>query len=78
MGACLEWTVSMISAFDSLQEDRHDAEVAMAEMAVDDDRRHAFIGHLDGVGVAQLSGAKGPAHASPRCGPSELGEGRGA
>ena len=43
----------MISAFvDALEVDRGDAEVAMAELALDDDQRYAFASHLDGVGVS--------------------------
>ena len=39
---------------DALEVDRGDAEVAVAELALNDDERHAFASHLDGVGVAQL------------------------
>jgi hypothetical protein len=31
----------------ALQVDRGDAEVAVAELALDDDQRHAFTGHFD-------------------------------
>ncbi len=33
-------------------------EVAVSEVALDDDQRNAFAGHLDGVGVPELAGAK--------------------
>src|SRR5438552_9143014 len=44
----------MISAFDSLEVDRGDAEVAVAELALNHDEWHAFASHLDGAGVTQL------------------------
>jgi hypothetical protein len=37
---------------DALQVDRSDAEVAVSELALDHDQRHAFAGHLDDVCVA--------------------------
>jgi hypothetical protein len=33
----------------------------MAELALDDDQRHAFMGHLDCVGVAELVRSEAPA-----------------
>lgn len=33
----------------------------MAEPALDDDQRDAFVGHLDGVSVPQLMRGKAPA-----------------
>jgi hypothetical protein len=50
----------------------------VAELSLDDDERHAFVGHLEGVGVAQLMRGKAPAHAGARCTPAELGAGGGA
>jgi hypothetical protein len=38
----------------------------MAELALDDDQRHALVGHFDGMGVAQLMRRKAPPHATPR------------
>jgi hypothetical protein len=36
------------SAFvDAFQVNRGDAEVAVAELALDNDQRHSFVGHLD-------------------------------
>ena len=35
----------------------------MAELALDDVQRHAFVGELERVGVAELVGRKPPAHA---------------
>ena len=43
-----------LAAVDALQVDGGDPEVAVAELALDYDQRHAFACHLDGVGVAQL------------------------
>src|SRR3954464_4522387 len=54
IGARRAWTVSMISVLDALEIDRGDAEVGMAELALDDKQRHPFAGHLDGMGVAEL------------------------
>jgi hypothetical protein len=59
------WTVSMIvGVVDALQIDRRDAEGAVAELALDDDQRHALAGHLHGVrvpeaGVEQSVGGPG-------------------
>jgi hypothetical protein len=36
----------------------------VAELALDDDQRHAFARHLDGVGVTKLVRREAPAHAS--------------
>jgi hypothetical protein len=33
----------------------------VAELALDNYERHAFVGHLDGVGVAELMGREGKA-----------------
>ena len=35
----------------------------MPELALDDDQRHPFAGHLDGVGVAELVRREAPTHA---------------
>jgi hypothetical protein len=43
-----------LGAVDALQVDGRDAEAGVAELALDDDERHALTRHLDGVGVAQL------------------------
>jgi hypothetical protein len=43
-----------LAAVDALQVDGGDPEVAVAELALDHDRRHAFAGHFDGVRVTQL------------------------
>ena len=40
----------------------------MAELALDDDQRHALAGHLDGVGVAELVRCEAPPDAGERHG----------
>jgi hypothetical protein len=37
-----------------LEVDGRDTEVAVPELALDDDQRYAFASHLDGVGVPKL------------------------
>jgi hypothetical protein len=44
----------------------------MAELALDDDQRHALVGHFDGMGVAQLMRRKAPPHATPRGGAAQV------
>ena len=58
---------------DALQVDRGDAEVAVAELALDDDERDAFAGHLDGVGVAQLVWCEAATHAGGLGGSGQVG-----
>src|SRR5215207_913784 len=43
-----------LAAVDALEVDAGDAEVAVSELALHDDQRDAFAGHLDGVGVPKL------------------------
>ena len=65
--------MSMISALSMpLEVDGGDAEVAVAKLALDDDQRHAFARHLDGVGVAKLVRREASAHAGRGRGASEL------
>jgi hypothetical protein len=54
------------------------ARLLVGQLALDDDERHALVGHLGGVGVAQLMRGKAPSHAGVSCGSAELGAGRGA
>ncbi len=62
-----------LGVVDALQVNRGDAEVAVAELALDHDQRHAFVSHLDRVGVAQLV-RREAAPNSGRCGgAAELG-----
>jgi hypothetical protein len=59
IGARRAWTVSMISALSlPWRIDRGDAEVAVAELALKYDERHAPVRHLDGARVAELVGRK--------------------
>ena len=62
--------VDDLGAVDALEVDRGDAEVGVSELALDDDQRDAFAGHLDGVRVAELVRREAPADAgdAPRCG----------
>src|SRR5947208_1196730 len=46
--------VDDLAVVDPVEVDRGDAEVAVAELALDDDERHTFASHFDGVGVPQL------------------------
>ena len=45
----------------------------MAELALDDDERDSLVGHLDGVGVAELVGREAPTNARARRGAAQLG-----
>jgi hypothetical protein len=56
-----------LGVVDPLEVDRRDAEVAVTELALDDDQRHAFVGHLDRVRVAQLMRRKPSPYAGGRC-----------
>jgi hypothetical protein len=47
---------------DALQVDGGGAEVGVAELALDDVQGDAFVGELEGVGVAQLLRGKSPPH----------------
>jgi hypothetical protein len=57
--------VDDLGVVDALEVDRGDAEVAVAQLPLDDDERYAFASHLDGVGVPQLM--RGESSADPRC-----------
>jgi GrpB-like predicted nucleotidyltransferase (UPF0157 family) len=57
-----------LGVVDALQVDRRDPEVAVPELALDDDQRHAFVRELDGVGVTELVRRKAAAHAGRRRG----------
>ena len=46
---------------DGLQVDGGGAEVAVAELALSDDERHAFASHFGGVRVPELVGREAPA-----------------
>ncbi len=64
--------VDDLGVVDALQVDGGDAEVAVSELALDDDQRDAFACHLDGVGVAELVRREAPAHAGRGGGAPEL------
>jgi hypothetical protein len=57
--------VDDLAAVDALQVDGRDAEVAVSELALDHDERHALASHLDGVG-AGAGGARSGAALLPR------------
>jgi hypothetical protein len=67
----------MIGVVDALEVDRGDAEVGVAELALDDDQRHALAGHLDGVRVAQLVWRKASPHAGLAGDAAQLSAGGG-
>jgi hypothetical protein len=52
-----------LGVVDALEVDRGDAEVAVAELALDNNERHALVRRLDGVRVAELVGREAPANA---------------
>src|SRR3954451_13338212 len=54
--------VDDLGVVDALEVDRADAEVGVAELALDDDQRYAFAGHFDGARVAELASRDGPTH----------------
>ena len=45
----------------------------MSELALDDDQRHAFAGHLDRVRVAQLVWGEAPSHSGVGSGSPQRG-----
>jgi hypothetical protein len=47
-----------LAAVDSLEVDARDAEVGVPKLALDDDERNSFVGHLDRVGVPELVGLR--------------------
>jgi hypothetical protein len=61
------------SAVDALQIDRCHPQVAVAELAFDDDERNPFASHFDGVRVPQLVRGKSAPHTGRRGDASELG-----
>jgi len=52
-----------LGVVDALEVNRGDAEVAVAELALDHDQRHALAGNLNGVGMSQLMRSEAPSHA---------------
>jgi hypothetical protein len=51
-----------LAAVYALQVDARDAEVRVPELPLDHDERHAFVRHLDRLGVSQLIGRETPSH----------------
>src|SRR5918992_161222 len=62
-----------LAAVDALEVDAGDAEVAVSELALDDDQWHAFACHLDGVGVAELMRREAAPHSCRGGGAPQLG-----
>jgi hypothetical protein len=67
MGARRAFTVSMISPLiDALEVDGGNAEVAVSELALDDDQRHAFARHSTAWAGAGVGAARSGAALRPR------------
>src|SRR5215207_11255 len=66
-----------LAAVDALQVDGRDVEVAVSELAPDDDQRHAFARHLDGMGVPELVWREPAPHSCRGRGAPKLGACRG-
>jgi hypothetical protein len=64
-----------LGVVDALQVDRRDAEIAVAELALDDDQRYAFASELDGVRMPELVRREPPTDASGDGGPAQLRSG---
>ena len=64
--------VDHLGVVDSLQVGRGDAEVRVAELALDHVERHALARQLDRVGVTQLVGREAPADAGLVGEPTQL------
>jgi hypothetical protein len=69
--------VDHLGAVDALEVDRGDAEIAVAELALDDDQWHAFARHFDRVGVAELVRRESAPHSCRGGGASQVGACRG-
>src|SRR5215212_6463367 len=65
--------VDDLGVVDALEVDGGDAEVGVAELALDDDQRDALAGHLDGVGVAELVRREASPHAGLAGDSAQLG-----
>jgi hypothetical protein len=66
-----------LAAVDALQVHGRDAEVAMPELALDDDQRYAFASHLDRVSVPKLVWREAAPHSRGGGGAPQLGACRG-
>ena len=69
--------VDDLAAVDALEVDGRDAEVAVPELALDDDQRYALASHLDGVRVPELVGREAAPHSRRGGGAPQLGACRG-
>src|SRR5512144_3105032 len=69
--------VDDLGVVDALEVDRGDAEVAVAELALDDDQWHAFARQFDGVRVPELVWGEAPADAGRGGRPAEVRAGGG-
>ena len=69
--------VNDLGVVDALQIHGGDAEVAVAQLALDDDQRHAFARELDGVGVAELVRREATANSCRHGGPAQVRAGGG-
>src|SRR5215211_1076517 len=61
-----------LGVVNSPQIDRRDAEVGVAELALDDVQRHALPGHLDGMGVTELVRSETASHSGVEGEPPKL------
>jgi hypothetical protein len=61
-----------LGVVDALEVYGRDTQVSVSELALDDDERDAFAGHLNRVGVSELVGREATPHTSGRCCPSKL------
>jgi hypothetical protein len=61
-----------LGVVDALQVNGGDTELAVAELALDDDQRDAFAGELDGVGMPELVGREAPPDPRVDGGPAQV------
>ena len=61
-----------LGVVDALQVNGRDAEIAVSQLALDDDEWHALARELDGMGVPKLVGRKAPPDARVDGGPAQL------
>jgi hypothetical protein len=54
--------VDDLGVVDALQMDGRDADVGVAELALNDDERDAFVCHLDGMSVSELERGDSASH----------------
>jgi hypothetical protein len=70
--------VDDLGVVDPLEVDRGDAEIAVAELALDDHARHTLTSHFDGVRVPQLMWSEPSADTGCDGGAPQVGSGGGA